>query len=277
MITDESLPMAAPLNIAAALIFIFATLFAFLIDRWRRRRHDPSAESPSLELKTAGEMPLLRPPLSSVGGEEGEKQRVEDGRRKKRGRKKRTETRLEGGEDAVVCRTSELGGRDSPYPFSSYSSATQRKIKMKYDELVKSNQEKELTMAQVGQCVNCLVDARNELQHKFEIIQRSLKIKKALLFKADKSSFDRLCQQVYKLEAEHRRLVEDAAVYNLLQEQIRLSPAYKTILEVGASMEPKDPVEEATEFSDTSFEELLAREKKDSFWHKNGKLRAATN
>jgi len=96
-----------------------------------------------------------------------------------------------------------------------------------------------------------------------EIIQRSFKIKKALLVKADRSSFDRLCQQVcccasilccvflggycsrvavlinavtneflqiYKLETEHKRLEEDAAVYNLLQEQLKLSPAYKTVL-----------------------------------------------
>lgn len=35
--------------------------------------------------------------------------------------------------------------------------------------------------------------------------------------------------QVYKLEKEHKRLEADAAVYNLLQEQLKLSPAYKTV------------------------------------------------
>lgn len=32
-----------------------------------------------------------------------------------------------------------------------------------------------------------------------------------------------------KLEKEHKRLESDAAVYNLLQEQLTLSPAYKTV------------------------------------------------
>ncbi|KAG0499276.1 hypothetical protein HPP92_003967 [Vanilla planifolia] len=119
---------------------------------------------------------------------------------------------------------------------------------------------------EVGQFVNCLVEARNELKQKSEVIQRSFKIKKALLFKADRSSFHRLCQQIYKLEAVHKRLEEDAAVYNLLQEQLKLSPAYKTMVKVGARIELKDAEDQAMEFSDISFEELLAREKKDSFW-----------
>lgn len=94
---------------------------------------------------------------------------------------------------------------------------------------------------QIGQFANCLVDARNELQHKYvlelfprdpfplsflkmkhviifqsfienllclsalmfvlfcdraDVIQRKFTITKALLFKADRSSFDRLRQQV---------------------------------------------------------------------------------
>lgn len=36
--------------------------------------------------------------------------------------------------------------------------------------------------------------------------------------------------QIYKLEAEHKRVEEDATVYNLLQEQLKLSPAYKTVI-----------------------------------------------
>lgn len=264
--------MAAPVSMAAVLL-ILASFFAFLITalqvkRRRRRCQDPAAEAPVSQLEIASETPLLLPTLSSVGGDDAEKRRGEDGRKKKKGRKKRTGTRLEGEEDAVARCTSGVGEMDIPYPFSSYASATKRKIKTQYDELVKANQAKELTMVQVEQFVNCLVDARTELQHKSEIIQRSFKIKKALLFKAEKSSFDRLCQQVYKLEAEHKRLEEDASVYNLLQEQLKLLPAYKKMLEVSASMTPRDAVDEAMVFSDVSFEELLAQEKKDSFWQR---------
>ncbi|XP_072999210.1 uncharacterized protein [Typha latifolia] len=227
--------------------------------------------------------------IAAGGGEEdGEQRKGDEKRRKKRGKKKRGGSDGGGEETKGGASTADGGdgmgkergggggggkGVDCPFPFSSFASAMQRRIKLQYDELVKSNQAKGLTMAQVGQFINCLVEARNELQRKSEIIQRSFKIKKALLFKADRSSFDRLCQQIYKLEAEHKRLEEDAAVYNLLQEQLKLSPAYKTMLEVGASMEMKAPSEQAAELPDISFEELLAQEKKDSFWQRNGKLR----
>ncbi|RRT44084.1 hypothetical protein B296_00035376, partial [Ensete ventricosum] len=70
------------------------------------------------------------------------------------------------------------------YPFSSFASSTQRRIKLQYDEIVESNKAKTLTVAQVfllslellafrhsfvqvGQFINCLVDARNELQRKY--------------------------------------------------------------------------------------------------------------
>ncbi|MQL79765.1 hypothetical protein Taro_012208, partial [Colocasia esculenta] len=124
----------------------------------------------------------------------------------------------------------------------------------------------------VGEFANCLIEARNELQHKSEIIQRKFTITKALLFKADRSSFDRLCQQIYKLETEQKRLEEDAVVYNRLQEQLKLSPAYKTMLEIGARMESKAGADDNSEsvdseFAEISFEELLAQEKKDSFWY----------
>ncbi|KAK4395126.1 hypothetical protein Sango_1666900 [Sesamum angolense] len=132
--------------------------------------------------------------------------------------------------------------------------------------------------SQVGQFVNCLVEARNELQNKSEVIKRRFTITKALLFKADRSSFDRLRQQIYKLELEQKRLEEDAFVYNWLQEQLKVSPAYKKMLEIGACMEMKakssDLVESTdADFSDISFEELLAQEKKDAFWQRNGKLK----
>ncbi|GAB4842523.1 hypothetical protein Ancab_012497 [Ancistrocladus abbreviatus] len=168
------------------------------------------------------------------------------------------------------------------YPFTSSSSATQRKIKQQYDELVRSHESKGLTLAQVGQFVNCLVDARNELQQKSEIIQRKFTITKALLLKADRSSFDRLRQQICKLELEQKRLEEDAFVYNWLQHQLKLSPAYKKMLEIGASMELKAKSGELTEnpeadSSDISFEEFLAREKEDSFWQKHGKSRSSSS
>ncbi|THG11327.1 hypothetical protein TEA_004290 [Camellia sinensis var. sinensis] len=114
-----------------------------------------------------------------------------------------------------------------------------------------------------------------------DVIQRKFTITKALLFKADRSSFDRFRQQIYKLELEQKRLEEDAFVYNWLQQQLKLSPAYKKMLEIGACMEMKAKSHEMTEstdaeFTDISFEELLAQEKKDSFWQKNGKPRSCT-
>ncbi|KAK6914765.1 hypothetical protein RJ641_019882 [Dillenia turbinata] len=130
----------------------------------------------------------------------------------------------------------------------------------------------------VGQFANCLIEARNELQHKSEVIQRKFTITKALLFKANRASFERLHQQIYKLEMEQKRLEEDAFVYNWLQQQLKISPAYKKMLEITTSMDLKDKPVELTEgaeteseFSDISFEELLAQEKKDSFWQRNGK------
>ncbi|KAE7999116.1 hypothetical protein FH972_003589 [Carpinus fangiana] len=162
------------------------------------------------------------------------------------------------------------------YPFTSSSSAMQRRIKQQYEELVKCNETKRLTMAQVGEFDNCLIKAINELQRKADGIQRKFTIKKALLFKADRSSFDRLRQQIYKLELEKQRLEEDAFVYNLLQQQLKLFPAYKKMLEFSASMELKAKSGELmdntdTEFSDISFEELLAQEKKDSFWQRKSR------
>ncbi|XP_019095084.1 PREDICTED: uncharacterized protein LOC104756098 [Camelina sativa] len=164
------------------------------------------------------------------------------------------------------------------YPFTSTSSATQRKIKQQYDQLVKCNSAKGLTLAQVGDFANCLIEAKNELQQKSEVIKRKFAITKALLCKADRSSFDRLRQQINKLEMEQKRVEEDALVYNWLQQQLKLSPAYKKVLEISASMELKEKSSRELdnpddEFSDISFEELLEQEKKDSFWHKNGRLR----
>nr|AKM76881.1 AT1G17665-like protein [Pelargonium x hortorum] len=170
------------------------------------------------------------------------------------------------------------------YPFTSSSSATQRKIKQQYDQLVKCHEStKGLTLAQVvGQFANCLIEAKNELKQKSETIQRKYTITKALLNKAERSSFDRLRQQIYRLELEQKRLEDDTFVYNWLQQQLKLSPAYKKMLEIGADMELKAKTSELTEstdteFDDISFEELLAKEKKDSFWMKNGRRRSCSS
>ncbi|XP_022721529.1 uncharacterized protein LOC111278982 isoform X1 [Durio zibethinus] len=224
----------------------------------------------------------------------GEDQRTK--KKKKRGKKKRLDSKGEEANGEERCSFSqeeekkkkrEESGERKPelvclYPFTSTSSATQRKIKQQYDQLVKCHENKGLTLVQVGEFANCLIEAKNELQHKSEVIKRKFTITKALLFKADRSSFDRLRQQIYKLEMEQKRLEEDSFVYNLLQQQLKLSPAYKKMLEIGACMELETKSGELmegtdTEFADISFEELLAQEKKDSFWQKNGKSRLSSN
>lgn len=203
-------------------------------------------------------------------------------KKKKRAKKKRPDSKPEEGGGLEEKKEEAQEGLVCLYPFTTSSSATQRKIKQQYDQLVKSHESDGLTLAQVGQFVNCLIEARSELQHKSDVIQRKFTITKALLFKADRSSFDRLRQQIYKLELEQKRLEEDAFVYNWLQKQLKLSPAYKKMLEIGACMELQAKSGELTEstdseFEDTiSFEELLAREKKDSFWQKNGKPRTCS-
>ncbi|KAI7986186.1 hypothetical protein LOK49_LG14G02046 [Camellia lanceoleosa] len=216
------------------------------------------------------------------GGEDCVKKK----KKKKRGKKKRPNSPNSKGKEGGEERSGGLGVKEKQelvclYPFTSSSSATQRKIKQQYDQLVRSNESNGLTLDQVGQFVNCLIEAKNELQHKSDVIQRKFTITKALLFKADRSSFDRFRQQIYKLELEQKRLEEDAFVYNWLQQQLKLSPAYKKMLEIGACMEMKAKSNEMTEstdaeFTDISFEELLAQEKKDSFWQKNGKPRSCT-
>ncbi|EFH69221.1 predicted protein [Arabidopsis lyrata subsp. lyrata] len=208
-------------------------------------------------------------------------------KKKKRGKKKKSDLREDessgekqlGEGDGVVLnpRTGSISISEKKpefvclYPFTSTSSATQRKIKQQYDQLVKCNNAKGLTLAQVGEFANCLIEAKNELQHKSQVIKRKFSITKALLFKADRSSFDRLRQQIYKLEMEQKRVEEDALVYNWLQQQLKLSPAYKKVLEISASMELKNKSsieldKPDDEFSDITFEELLEQEKKDSFW-----------
>lgn len=201
---------------------------------------------------------------------------------KKKRKKKKAKKKKEMNSESEECvKTGVKLESDCMYPFTSSSSVLQRKIKLQYDELVKSNESKKLTLPQVVRFANSLIDARNELQHKADVIQRKFVITKALLCKADRSSFDRLHQQIYKLELEQKRLEEDAFVYNSLQFQLKLSPAYKKMLELGVCAEKEKLCEQVDnrddEFTDISFEELLAQEKKDSFWLKNGKSRVCSS
>ncbi|KAL5579500.1 hypothetical protein UlMin_011942 [Ulmus minor] len=233
-------------------------------------------------------------PDCNGSGLDGERSQSGDQRVMKKKKKKRTKKKSsnsednDGGEEGVVSEISAPGSWVNHdlvclYPFTSSSSVTQRKIKQQYDELMKCHESKGLTLAQVGQFANCLVQARKELQHKADVIQRKFTITKALLVKADRSSFDRLRQQIYKLELEQKRMDEDASVYNWLQQQLKLSPAYKKMLEIGANMEikAKSKSEELmessdSEFSDISFEEFLAQEKKDAFWQKNRTIKSCS-
>ncbi|KAG2305371.1 hypothetical protein Bca52824_034022 [Brassica carinata] len=290
-------------------LFSFISATYFLLKASRRRRAAVSSRKLSSESETKLEPSEISESAHYQNGEDEETllaksrlyellQKEEESdwdegvsakkkKKKKRGKKKKkAEVRGGGGND-------ESGGdgllsnpETKPefvclYPFTSSSSATQRKIKQQYDHLVKCNSAKGLTLAQVGEFANCLIEAKNELQNKSEVIKRKFSITKALLFKADRSSFDRIRQQIYKLEMEQKRVEEDALVYNWLQQQLKLSPAYKKVLEISASMELKDKLSreldsQDDEVSDISFEELLEQEKKDSFWHKNGRLRTCS-
>ncbi|XP_023548105.1 uncharacterized protein LOC111806840 isoform X2 [Cucurbita pepo subsp. pepo] len=154
--------------------------------------------------------------LNKEFGESGQEE--QGGKRKKKRAKKKRANLLHGGDEPELTLL---------YPFTSSTSVIQRKIKRQYDELMKCQESKELTLAQVTQFANCLINARSKLQHKADVIRRKFTITKALLYKADRSSLDRLQQQIYKLELEQKRLEEDTFVFNWLQQQLKLSPAYK--------------------------------------------------
>jgi hypothetical protein len=90
-----------------------------------------------------------------------------------------------------------------------------------------------------------------------------------------------LCGQIYGLEIEQKKLEEDTVVYNRLQEQLKLSPAYLKMLEYGRTHFELQPntgqlIEKLdAEDIEISFEELLAQEKKDSYWQKHGPARSS--
>ncbi|AQK90916.1 hypothetical protein ZEAMMB73_Zm00001d008858 [Zea mays] len=84
-----------------------------------------------------------------------------------------------------------------------------------------------------------------------------------------RTSYDRLFEQVRRLETESDSLKKDAAIYNFVQERLQKSAPYKMIMELSA-ME--------LEAQEISFEELLAREKEDTaFWQRNGKMRSVSS
>lgn len=149
--------------------------------------------------------------------------------------------------------------------------ALQRRINARYDDLARASEARCLTIEQVNEFLNCLIDARNELLQRCENVQRSFKIKKAMLsnHRNYRSSYDRLFEQVCRLEAERDNLKKDAAIYNYIQERLQKSLPYKMIMELSA-MEMEAP--------EISFEELLAKEKEDTaFWQPNGKMRSISS
>ena len=89
-----------------------------------------------------------------LGGERGEGDSGVEQREKKKKKKKRVKkNRAKGGEDGVEEKEKKKEKEKQElvclYPFTSSSSATQRKIKQQYDQLVKCHGSKGLTLAQV--------------------------------------------------------------------------------------------------------------------------------
>ncbi|WJX92083.1 hypothetical protein P8452_73772 [Trifolium repens] len=81
----------------------------------------------------------------------------------------------------------------------------------------------------------------------------------------DKVKLEEALDKIYKLELEQKRLEEDAFVYNWLQQQLKLSPAYNKMLEIGVSMEKEKSCKMGEirddELCDISFEELLHKKR----------------
>ncbi|CAO2174972.1 unnamed protein product [Urochloa humidicola] len=240
--------------------------------------------------------PLLRPPGLEAAAREppaaqeeggGEEHAEEDGRekqrRRRRARRRRQQQEGEGAEaggggdaraavpSAKAAAEELLLPRRPQFPLASVAGALQRRINARYDDLARASEARCLTIEQVNEFLNCLVDARNELLQRCENVQRSFKIKKAMLsnHRNYRSSYDRLFEQVCRLEAERDNLKKDAAIYNYIQERLQKSVPYKMIMELSA-MEMEAP--------EISFEELLAKEKEDTaFWQPNGKMRSISS
>ncbi|KAF8705700.1 hypothetical protein HU200_030895 [Digitaria exilis] len=275
--------MATPSETIALVGLILLNIFLFyanLRQLIRGRPRPPRQHQPHQQQK-----PLPQP----LGPEEdGREKQPQQQRRRRRARRKRPQEQGEGASggggdgdgDAAAAAPSakapykeeeeEALLRRPQFPLASVAGALQRRINERYDDLARASEEGCLTIEQVNEFLNCLIDARNELLQRCESVQRSFKIKKAMLsnHRNYRSSYDRLFEQVRRLEAECDHLKKDAAIYNYIQERLQKSVPYKMIMELSA-MEMEAP--------EISFEELLAKEKEDTaFWQPNGKPRSAS-
>ncbi|KAM0921087.1 hypothetical protein ACQ4PT_007007 [Festuca glaucescens] len=269
------LPLALSALLLVLAVFLAPTAALFLAFHFHphhpRRRREPRPTPPE---PAAANLDPPAPP------EEEEK------RPRRRAKRKQQQQQQKGGDAAAGGGGDDdalLLPRRPQFPLASVAGPLQRRITARYDDLARASQAHCLTIHQIREFLNCLVDARNELLQKSEIARRSFTIKKALLSNSRncRSSYDqlRLSKQVDKLESEHERLKKDAAVYNYLQEQLRMSEHYKLMMELNDAMEKK-ALEQALadEESEMSFEELLAEEKKDAaFWWRDGKLRSISD
>ncbi|XP_066379789.1 uncharacterized protein [Miscanthus floridulus] len=266
--------MAAPpqtIALAGLILLIFVLAVAALCLHVLGRRRPRQQVPPPLEAAAAGE---------AEEEEGGGGERPQNQRRRRRARRKRRHEEgaaaeggghgADGDRDAAAKTAGKeaLLPRRPEFPLASVAGPLQRRINARYDDLARASEAQCLTIEQVNEFVNCLIDARNELLQRYENVQRSFKIKKAMLsnHRNCRSSYERLFEQVRRLETGRDNLKKDAAIYNYIQERLQKSPAYKMIMELSA-ME--------MEAQEISFEELLAKEKEDTaFWQRNGKLRS---
>ncbi|RLM91838.1 uncharacterized protein C2845_PM08G02530 [Panicum miliaceum] len=272
-----------------------AALYVQLRRLVRTRPRPPQQQQP-LPQPPGTEAAAHEPPAPAEG--EGEEHADEGGREKQRRRRRarrRRRQQEEGvdggggggdGDTAASAPSAKAAGREGKaekekeqllprrrpqFPLASVAGALQRRINARYDDLARASEARCLTIEQVNEFLNCLIDARNELLQRCENVQRSFKIKKAMLsnHRNYRSSYDRLFEQVRRLEAERDNLKKDAAIYNYIQERLQKSVPYKMIMELSA-MEMEAP--------EISFEELLAKEKEDTaFWQRSGKMRSISS
>lgn len=266
--------MAAPPQTLALAGFLLLAAAALYLRARRRPQQRPHVPPPPVPVEAA-------PPAAGEGEEEpaGEGGREKQRRRRRARRRRQQQEEAEAGGDAAAAGREGKKAVDAllalpqrpQFPLASVAGALQRRINARYDDLARASDAGCLTIEQVNEFVNCLVDARNELLQRYENVQRSFKIKKAMLsnHRYYRSSYDSLFEQVRRLETERDNLKKDAAVYNYIQERVQKSVPYKMIMELSA-MEMEAP--------EISFEELLAREKEDTaFWQRNGKLRSTSS
>ncbi|KAF8663259.1 hypothetical protein HU200_055869 [Digitaria exilis] len=274
--------MATPSETIALVGLILLNIFLFYANLRQLIRGRPRPPRQHQQQK-----PLPQPPGPAAAPGDGEKQPQQQ-RRRRRARRKRQQEQGEGesggggdgdGDSTAAAPSGKAPDKEEEeeallrrpqFPLASVAGALQRRINERYDDLARASEEGCLTIEQVNEFLNCLIDARNELLQRCESVQRSFKIKKAMLsnHRNYRSSYDRLFEQVRRLEAECDHLKKDAAIYNYIQERLQKSVPYKMIMELSA-MEMEAP--------EISFEELLAKEKEDTaFWQPNGKPRSAS-